>query len=415
MSSHVEDESAPWRATLVSVWLSQFLSLSAFGFGIPFVAYYIQDLGVRDSNAVARWTALFQALAPLAFAISGPVWGVMADRYGRRLMLIRANIGAVVALFGMSIAPNVFWLMVCRVLQGALTGTVSAAITLVTVATPRSRHGAALGALSSAVFSGMLAGSFFGGICADAFGYAKSFQVAAVLSLLAALVVWIGAKEPLPAKTEVEEVTQTPPSTLRLLPRPGAALPLLVLIMVSLMPVLMDRPVMPLFVQMLKGGNLSGASTWMGIVEAAGSLSAMLAGFTTGLICDRYRPDRVARWMSIGAGAALLPIAFASSFWMLLVGRFVMMYFVGSLNPIFQILLSRIAPKDRMGALFGLATTFRSGAWFLAPFLGAAVMNLLGLRAAFLVQAGMFGCLVFVLGFFARRGWFNPTDRMATQ
>ena len=87
-----------WQRNLFYVWLSQFLSIMGFGFAMPFVPFYMQDLGVTDPVRLKIWVSIFAGATPLMIAISAPLWGRMADRYGRRLMLLRANFCAAVIL-----------------------------------------------------------------------------------------------------------------------------------------------------------------------------------------------------------------------------------------------------------------------------------------------------------------------------
>ena len=98
-----------WKKNLAVIWLSQFLSIMGFSFAMPFAPYYIQDLGVTDPVRLKLWISVFAAAAPLTLAVFSPVWGALADRYGRRIMLLRANFAGavvVVAVFSDMGAPR---------------------------------------------------------------------------------------------------------------------------------------------------------------------------------------------------------------------------------------------------------------------------------------------------------------------
>jgi len=158
-----------WKSNLAVIWVSQLLSIAGFFFAIPFGPYYIQELGVQDPAEIKFWVALFGAAPALAMAVFAPVWGTLADRFGRRLMLLRANFGATIVICLMGLIQDVEVLIILRLLQGALAGTIVAAQTMVAAYTPENRSGAALGALSAAVYSGSMAGTFLGGIFAEYF------------------------------------------------------------------------------------------------------------------------------------------------------------------------------------------------------------------------------------------------------
>ncbi len=101
----------------------------------------------------------------------------MADRYGRKLMVCRAMVAGSVTLLPMSYARTIPELLLCRLLQGAFSGTFPASIALVASVVPRRRSGFALGMMQAAVFIGSTIGPFFGGMAADAFGYRVSFRL----------------------------------------------------------------------------------------------------------------------------------------------------------------------------------------------------------------------------------------------
>jgi len=92
-----------WKTNLVVIWISQLLSIAGFFFALPFGPYYIQELGVHDPAKIKFWVALFGAGPPLSLAVFSPIWGTLADRYGRRLMLLRANLGGAIILSLMGI------------------------------------------------------------------------------------------------------------------------------------------------------------------------------------------------------------------------------------------------------------------------------------------------------------------------
>ena len=140
-----------WKTNLIVIWISQLLSIAGFFFALPFGPYYIQELGVRDPDMIKFWVALFGAGPPLSLALFSPVWGALADRYGRRLMLLRANFGGMIVLCLMGTVQSVEALILLRVAQGAFAGTVVAAQAMVAAYTPERSSGVALGSLSAAV------------------------------------------------------------------------------------------------------------------------------------------------------------------------------------------------------------------------------------------------------------------------
>lgn len=393
------DATAGWRRQLAVIWVAQFLSIAAFCFGIPFVTYHIQALGIHDERQVLIWSAIFAGAAPITFCVAAPFWGSLADRFGRKRMLIRAQVCAVVVLLGMGWAPDVLWLIIFRIGQGLFTGTVPAAQTLVAVSTPAQRHGLALGALSSAVFGGASFGVFVGGYSAEHFGYGTSYAIGAGLALVAALIIAIGARErfvpppPREADVRLDRLAAI---------RPG--LPLLVLIAGTAIVMNIEQPVLPLLVQRLNGG-IEGAAAIMGNLGAIGSIAAMIAGAVWGTLTDRIAPTRVATLCAVCAALACIPFALAERLGLhvLYVAKFTLAFLAAGLDPVFQVWLSKITAPERRGAVFGFASTARSIGWLGGPLLATAIVLVGDLGTAYWVVGVGFLALIPLMTWAARR------------
>ncbi|MFW5698823.1 MAG: MFS transporter [Planctomycetota bacterium] len=384
-----------WRRTLITVWSAQLLIMTAFGFALPFVAYYIQDdMGITDQAEVRHWVALFEAAAPLTMMVFTPIWGMLADRYGRKAMLVRANIGGAVVLGGMALAPTVEWLLVFRLGQGMLTGVIAASQTLISTAVPDHKRGLAMGALSTSMFGGVMAGQFLGGLCGDVFGYAACFQISAGLALLAALAVVLFADERFvrPPRAALSIVQRLREGLEALAP----VLPVIGLLAGITFVFTLERPVMPLLVQELNDGRLAGTSTRMGTLGSVVCLVGMVGGLAMGRLADRFSPVLLTAIAAVGGCLTCLPLATVDSFAQLLFWRAALMLFVSGLPALYQVWLSRGADASRHGLVFGMTGSIRSLGWFLGPLCGTAIATWTGLRGVFVVKGGLM--LLFIPG-----------------
>ena len=115
---HLHGSTAFWRQNLVIVWISQFISLMAFSLSVPFTPFYIRFLGVGDESEVKMYSAVASALGSLTFAVMAPIWGLLADRFGRKSMLLRANFGGMIVLGLMGLAPSAGFFVFMRMMQG---------------------------------------------------------------------------------------------------------------------------------------------------------------------------------------------------------------------------------------------------------------------------------------------------------
>src|SRR4030081_3771272 len=148
----------------------QFVMTAAFSMLTPILPLFLTALGVESEDAIDIWAGVLNGVTSLVAAFASPVWGQVADRHGRKLMVLRSSlaIGLFTALMGAS--GNVWQFFGCRALMGVFAGFSSAAIALVASQVPEDRLGYSLGWLSTGQLVGSLVGPIVGGILADMTG-----------------------------------------------------------------------------------------------------------------------------------------------------------------------------------------------------------------------------------------------------
>ena len=380
-----------WKTNLAVIWVSQLLSVAGFFFALPFGPYYIQELGVHDPAEIKFWVALFGAGPPLSLAIFSPIWGMLADRFGRRLMLLRANFGAALIICLMSLVQSVEVLIVLRLMQGALAGTVVAAQAMVAAYTPSQRSGTALGSLSAAVYSGSMVGTFLGGIFAEYFGYRPAFLASAMLLLCAGLLVFFGAKEEF-----VRPKADQPKDTMqhrRILAGLRHVWPILILLAAMGLARQFETTFFPLLVQQMHGA-LKGAAFWTGALSAIASVAGFLSGIVFGRLADLFRPPKIAQISALIAGLFMVVHGLAQTFGLVSIARFGMTFCAGGSDPLFQTWLTEETPPEKRGAVFGWSATARSLGWFFAPLLSGLVASGFGIRSIYIVGACLYAGLL---------------------
>lgn len=389
-----------WKRNLVVVMFSQFLSMMGFAFAMPFAPYYIQQLGITEPNELKMWVALFTASASMALAVASPIWGALGDRYGRRIMMLRANFGGMLVLSLMGLAPNVQTLIFLRLLQGTLSGTVSAAQTFVSVQSPSHRSGMVLGTLSAAIFSGSMCGAFVGGLFAELFGYRMAFMASGVLLLSAGLLVLLGTREEF--VRPIEEDGNSIGDHVRMFwGKIGPALPILALMTAMGFVLLFNFAWYPLLVQEING-SLKGAAFWTGSLQATGGIAGFLAGPIIGRIADRIAPPRIGKIAAFGTGVMVIVIALSHNFAQLFLGRFCSTFCAGGLDPVLQIWLAKTTPANSRGFIFGWAVTAKALGWMMAPLASGVVACMFGLRAVYFTSAACYFLLIPLIGLIVR-------------
>jgi MFS transporter, DHA1 family, multidrug resistance protein len=402
-------KSINWKTNFAVIWISQLLSLAGFFFALPFGPYYIQELGVHDPAQIKFWVAMFGAGPPLTLAVFSPIWGILADRFGRRPMLLRANFGAAVILCAMSLVPNVQTLIILRLLQGALSGTMVAAQAMVAAYTPARRSGMALGSLSAAVYSGGMAGTFLGGMFAEYFGYRLVFLASAVLLLASGLLIFLGTRENFvrpPAEQAVSGMALK-----KLFSALRHVWPILILVAAMGFARQFETSFFPLLIQNMLG-SLEGAAFWTGALSAVGSAAGFLAGIVFGRLADHFRPPRIAQISALVAGLFMFFHGLAPTFLFIAFARFGMTFCAGGLDPLFQTWLAKETPPEKRGAVFGWSATARSTGWFLAPLMSGLVAEGYGIRAIYFVgvflYVGLLPLIAWVGKQLAADGISNP-------
>jgi MFS transporter, DHA1 family, multidrug resistance protein len=397
-----------WARALGALWVSQVVAEVAFSFALPFIPLYLQqELGVTDAAEAGLWAGAMAGSFAVTMGIMGPVWGAIADRFGRKLMVQRALFGAGVAIGAMSLARTPEHLLILRVIQGSLTGVVVATTTIVSLMVPRRHLGSALGLMHAALFAGGSLGPIFGGLFADTFGYRSAFGATAFVFFLSGTLVTLFVPEPPRQRSSDRVAVTTPPS----LATPGAApiapvappgtttkraklvtAPLIAIIVLSAairFANFAPQPVLPLFIQQMGEGSEHLATT-VGMVVAATGVAGMLSAVTMGRVSDRY--GRTATLLvCLLVAAVLSPLhALATSVWQLLVLRTAIGFALGGMSPAVQAVMTELTPPERRGAAFGLltlASAFGNGA---GPVLGSAIAAAHGIPAVFVATAPVF-------------------------
>ena len=394
-----------WKTKMVWVWVSQFLSIMGFSFALPFAPYFLQtDLGVVRHGELQMWVALFSSSTAVTMGITAPLWGMLADRFGKRVMLVRANLAGAVVMSLMGTVHSALMLIVLRMLQGALTGTMTAAQAFLAGEMPHERRGLALGGLSAAVYSGGLTGAFLGGFVAHWLGYRAAFYSSGVLLLAAGVVVLCFTRESL-VPSASQPVPEDAATRARVHWRDLSKTFYGVLAMIGAIALVrqFDMSFMPLLVQEIYG-SLDGVSLWSGALYACSGLAGLLAGLATGWLSDHFNPIRLLIVAALMAAVLSGWLTVIHSFAVLFPVRFVMVLFAGALEPALNVWLAKRVPEERQGVAFGLASTTRSIGWAVGPLL-AGLVAAVNLRAVFGMNSlGFFVlALLFAVGLRARQ------------
>ncbi|MBO9386839.1 MAG: MFS transporter [Thermomicrobium sp.] len=376
--------SAPnWQRTLGALWLAQTLTIIGFSLRTPFLPFFVAELGARNLETQVLWAGAINAGGAAVMAITAPLWGALADRYGRKLMVLRAMVAGSLTIGLMALATSPWQLFVLRLVEGGFTGTVTASTTLAASTVPRERLGFGLGLMQMAVFSGSAVGPLIGGVLADQIGYRATFVLAGSLLLVSALLVAFLVEERFEPPSRRAGHGETGGETWRLLLAP-ALLGIVVSLFALRAASMALQPIVPLLVAQLARGS-SAVNSLAGLAMGVSGMTSAVASVGLGRLSDRIgqRPLLIASGAL--AAATFLPLGLTTQVWQVIVLQALFGIASGGMLPTANALVARLTPEGRRGTIYGFTTTASSLGAFVGPLVGTALAAALGLHAPFLV------------------------------
>ncbi len=173
------------RRNLVVCLVCSFSTLVAMTLLLPFLPLYVEELGAEGHAAIVQWSGIAYGATFFAAALVAPLWGRLGDRYGRKVMLVRASFGMAVCMSLMGMVQSVWQLVALRLLIGLAGGYSSGSTILVAMQTPKERSGWALGTLSAGIMAGNLVGPLVGGALPPLIGIRMTFLLSGGIIFLA--------------------------------------------------------------------------------------------------------------------------------------------------------------------------------------------------------------------------------------
>ncbi len=394
-------ESPYWRQNLIVCLLGSFTTIVAMTLILPFLPLYIEQLGVKEHAAIVQWSGVAYGATFLTAALVAPLWGRLADLYGRKLMLIRASLGMAVAMSLMGMATDIWQLVFLRLLTGLLGGYASGSTLLVATQTPKARTGWALGTLSSGIMAGNLVGPLIGGALPPLIGIRQTFWLAGGVIFMTFLATSFFIKEERRApKTKADRQGGGWAS----IPDKRPVIVMLLAGMLLMLANMSIEPIITVYVAQLVS-DPAQITLVAGIVMSAAALGSILSASRLGKLADR-----IGHWNVIVAALSisallLIPQAFVTQGWQLIVLRFLMGLSLGGLLPCITAVIRHNVPDNVAGNILGYATSSQYVGQVVGPLAGGFVGGHFGMRAVFL------GTCVLLAGG-AAYGWLvRPQDR----
>lgn len=375
-----------WEKNLFVLWFGTFMAGIAFSLIMPFMSLYIDSIGDFTTAQLNFWSGIVFASTFLVTAIVSPMWGKLADRKGRKVMLIRTALGMSVVIALMGLVTNVYQLLALRFLQGIFSGYISNATALIATGTPRGKSGQVLGTLATGAVTGQLLGPLLGGIIAAAFGYRLTFFITAsllfVVFLLSAFFVHeeftpVEKKDMLPAKAIYKEMKY-----------PQVVIGMFVTTLIIQASNNSISPIISLYIRQLLGGH-GNVTLVSGIIASIPGIATLIAAPRLGRLGDRIGPDKILMVGLIAAIAVYLPMSIVQNVWQLGALRFIVGITDACMLPAVNSLLTKYSPQVAAGRIFSYNQSFQASGNVVGPMIGSTVSSSFGYRGVFVSTSAL--------------------------
>lgn len=376
-----------WRVNLISVWFGCFFTGLAISQILPFLPLYISQLGVTSHEALSMWSGLTFSVTFLISAIVSPMWGSLADRKGRKLMLLRASLGMAIAILLQAFATNVWQLFLLRGVMGLTSGYIPNAMALVASQVPRERSGWALSTLSTAQISGVIGGPLMGGFIADNVGLRAVFCITAALLVVSFLVTLFLIKEGVrPTIKKSERLSGK--AVFASLSHPALVISLFFTTMVIQLCNGSIGPILALFIKSMVPDS-SNIAFLSGLIASVPGISALISAPRLGKLGDRIGTERILMATLIFAVVLFFAMSWVTTPLQLGVLRFLLGFADGAMLPAVQTLLVKYSSDQITGRIFGYNQSFMYLGNVAGPLMGATVSAMAGFRWVFIATASI--------------------------
>ncbi|WP_127533274.1 MFS transporter [Paenibacillus kobensis] len=378
-----------WRRQMWILWFGVLLCSSSYTMVIPLLPLFLPELGVSD-DSVYWWAGIVQSSAFLIGAVMAPLWGSLADKYGKRKMVIRAGLSLAIVYSLMAFVQNPWELIGIRMLQGFVGGFVPASMSIVASIAPANRLGSSLGTMQAASMSGSIMGPLLGGLLAHTFGQRQSFVVAGVFLLLATAAVYFFVQEGKTgtASKGVAASSDAAPRKTSMFGDYREALHnkqllnLLFLLLLFQLSVSMVQPLLTLHIADLQGGVQDAAAT-AGFVLSLIGIAGILASPQWGRIGEKQGYVRVLIFCLIAAGCVISTQYFVHQLWLFTVVQFGFGLFLAGIVPVINTLVVQSTDSSFRGRSFGMTTSANQLGQLLGPLIGGGMGMFLGIQWLF--------------------------------
>jgi MFS family permease len=395
-----------WKRNLIVCWIGTFTTSAGVNFVIPFMPFYIQQLGVKNLSAVEQLSGISFSITFLAAALMSPFWGKLADTKGRKLVMMCTSLGLAVVNLSFLFAKNVEMLIFFRMIQGLVSGYNPAANSLIAKETPSDKAGWALATLSTGMMAGTLLGPVIGGYLDELVGIRYVYIFTTLFLFFSFSIATLFLVDNKSDKTLLIVTQQKPGPIWERIDAKFFVFSLMLSACLMNTANQSIEPIVSLYVKnllIMANTATSHVSLYSGIVISATGLGILLSASFIGRLADRTNYMIVIRVSLIASAIVFLPMAFVKNAWELMALRFLLGITQAGILPIIYTLLRNSTPSEISGRVFGYNQAGIYIGLVLGPLFGSEISSHFGFSDIFLTTASILVINFIVISFAGKR------------
>jgi len=373
-----------WKRNLYIIWISQFFAIGGISLVLPFLPLFIRELGINSTAEERIWSGWAFAGPFLLSFISTPIWGSLGDKYGRKLMTVRAIFGLGISQILVGLSQTPFQLVLFRMIQGVVSGFIPAALSLVASNTPKEKSGYALGVLQTSTAAGSIMGPLIGATLSAFFGFRIIFFINAFICIIIGFFIIYGFKE-ITTNNDNGKSYNIFDNLSFIKQRKHLSLALIIIFLAQ-MSIMTNQPIFTLYIETMISDQ-KYLATISGIIFSITGIANVISGPIWGKRNDKYGSSKnLSIALFIGSFSILLH-AFVNN--PIYVGflRILLGISIGGILPSLYTLMSNETPIERRGGVLGISSSFTTLGNMIGPLTGGYIASYLGFQMVFFYGA----------------------------
>jgi len=374
-----------WKLALAIMVVNATLMAAGYSMLIPFLPVYLLEELHVEPEYVKLWSGAIFSITFLLGGIMAPIWGKIADKKGKKLMVLRSGGGLALAYILGGLVTSPFQLFLVRTLQGFAAGLISVFLAMTSAYVPKEKLGFSMGLFQSGLTIGNVMGPLIGGTLATIFGMRASFFVAGGFLIFITAVTWFVLPEP-PKQVKQAEISSD------MLKR-GPVQEVLLYVAITFLMILLVQPILALYVKELSHGEgnvvfLSGLIFSM--IGVASAITAPLwgrwgqkVGFVKVIVICAFLGSIASACCSIPR--TLLGFGIAN---------FIYGMFFAGVAPSLSSMMASATSESERGRAFGYFFSAQQAGSVLEPLIGGAFVTVFPMHCIFYLS----GFILFALG-----------------